>query len=169
MMAGIDIHAGRRPGAAPVAAPRAARGFTLLETLIVLAIVGILAAMVYPSYARQVVKARRTEAQLALVDTMQRQEQYRAQHHSYLAFSSAASDADSRDFRWWIGADPGDSAYEIDGQACAGQDIRQCIVLRAQPGTALVDSRFRDLECGVLSFDSTGAQGASGAAPRCWP
>ena len=149
--------------------PGAAAGFTLVETLVVLLVMAILTAIAYPGYTRHVVKARRTEAQLALVDAMQRQEQYRAQHHSYLAFSSASNAADSRDFRWWIGARPESSAYEIDGEACAGQDIRQCIVLRARPGTTRVDSRFRDPDCGVLSFDSTGVQGASCNGPRCWP
>jgi len=144
-------------------------GFTLVEVLIAVAILSILTAIAWPGYARHAVKARRTEAQLALVDAMQRQEQYRAQHHSYLAFSASASDPAARDFRWHLGPQPESSAYEIDGLACEGQDIRHCIVLRAQPGTGRVDSRFRDPDCGVLTFDSTGAQGASGSAPRCWP
>lgn len=145
------------------------RGFTLVETVIVLAIVSILAAMAYPSYARHVVKGRRIEAQLALVEVMQKQEQYRALHRTYVAFSSSATDEDSRQFHWWLGARPEDSAYELDGRACGGQDISQCIELRATPGTANVDAGFDDPECGVLRFDSTGAQGASGDAQRCWP
>ncbi len=144
-------------------------GFTLVEVLIVVAILSILTAIAWPGYARHIVKARRTEAQLALVDAMQRQEQYRAQHHSYLAFSSGANEPASRDFRWHLGSQPEKSAYEIDGYACEGQDIRRCIVLRARPGTERVDLRFRDPDCGVLTFDSTGAQGASGGGPRCWP
>ena len=145
------------------------KGFTLIEVLIVVAILAIMTAIAWPGYARHIVKARRTEAQLALVDAMQRQEQYRAQHHSYLAFSSGANDPASRDFPWHLGTRPEKSAYEIDGYACEGQDIRHCIVLRARPGTERVDARFRDPDCGVLTFDSTGAQGASGAGPRCWP
>lgn len=144
-------------------------GFTLVELLVVLAIVSILTAVAYPNYARHVVKSRRVEAQLALVDTMQKQEQYRALHHTYAAFSSASTDADSRQFRWWIGARPGDSAYELDGRACEGQLISQCIELRARPGTANVDTGFSDPDCGVLRLASSGAQGASGTAPRCWP
>ncbi len=150
-----------------------ARGFTLVEMLVVLAIVSILGAIAYPGYRQHVVKARRVEAQLALVDAMQKQEQYRALHHTYVAFSSSSTDADSRQFRWWIGTRPESSAYELDGRACDGQDISQCIELRAQPGTAMVDSRFDDPDCGTLSFDSTGAQGASalaaGSTLRCWP
>lgn len=151
------------------------RGFTLVEILIVLAIVSILGAIAYPGYMRHVAKMRRVEAQLALVETMQRQEQYRALHHTYVAFSSAATDADSRQFRWWLGARPGDSAYELDGRACAGQAIDQCIELRARPGTANVDAGFSDPDCGVLTYDSTGAQGSAGSAgsagsgTRCWP
>ncbi|MCC2972174.1 pilus assembly protein PilE [Massilia sp. IC2-476] len=114
-------------------------------------------------------RTRRVEAQLALVEAMQRQEQYRALHHTYVAFSSSAEQGDSGQFRWWLGTRPEDSAYELEGRACEGQDIRQCIELRAQPGTARVDTDFSDPDCGVLSLDSSGAQGASGAGPRCWP
>ncbi|MCC2956461.1 pilus assembly protein PilE [Massilia sp. IC2-477] len=114
-------------------------------------------------------RTRRVEAQLALVEAIQRQEQYRALHHTYVAFSSSAQEEDSRQFRWWLGTRPEDSAYELEGRACEGQDIRQCIELRARPGTARVNTDFSDPDCGVLSLDSSGAQGASGAGPRCWP
>jgi type IV pilus assembly protein PilE len=147
-------------------------GFTLIELLAVLAIVGILTSVAYPSYAHQIVKARRVEAQLALLDLMQRQEQYRAQHHTYIAFSiatSAASTPDTRQFRTWLGNSAAASAYELDGDACPGQPIAACILLRARPGTASVNAAFSDRECGTLTLDSTGAQGASGASSRCWP
>lgn len=149
--------------------PRHRAGFTLIEALIVLVVLGILAAVVYPSYERQMVMARRAEAQLALLDAMQRQEQYRAMHHSYAAFSSTfANGGDSR-FRWWIGARPAASAYELDAYACPGQDIAQCVVVRARPGTDRVDARFRDPACGALRFDSNGQQAADGPSAKCWP
>lgn len=144
-------------------------GFTLIELLVVLAIAGILATLTYPSYARQMVKARRVEAQMALLQLMGRQEQHRTLHQSYVAFSQASPDPDGAAFRWWIGAQAGSSAYELDGYACPGQEIAQCIELRARPGTAHVDARFADPDCGTLTLDSTGAQSASGASDRCWP
>lgn len=148
---------------------RRAAGFTLAELLVVLAVIALLGAVAYPSYSRQVVKARRIEAQMALVDTMQRQEQFRAQHRSYLAFSSQADSEDARQFKWWLGREAAASAYEIDGYACPGRAIAECIELRARPGTENVDAGFADAECGTLTYDSTGAQGASGTSERCWP
>ena len=148
---------------------RGSNGFTLVELMAVLAILAILAALVYPSYAQQMVKARRIEAQLALLDIMQRQEQYRALHHSYLAFSIDTDDADTSEFPAWIGNSAATSAYELDGDACAGQEIAHCIELRARPGTANVDAGFADPDCGVLTLDSTGRQTASGPSSRCWP
>ena len=145
------------------------KGFTLVELMAVLAILAILAALVYPSYTQQMVKARRLEAQLALLDIMQRQEQYRALHHSYIAFSGDAGDADAGPFPTWTGDSAATSAYELDGHACPDRDIAHCIELRARPGTPHVDTGFADPDCGVLTLDSTGRQTASGPSPRCWP
>ena len=144
-------------------------GFTLIEVLIVLAVLGVLAAAVYPSYGRQVIKTRRAEAQLALLDAMQRQEQYRALHHSYAAFSAASTDANAQPFRWWFGATPAASAHELDAYACPGQGIAACVVVRARPGTARVDARFSDPECGALTLSSAGEQAATGPSAHCWP
>ena len=149
---------------------RPARGFTLLEVLVVLVILMILTTLAYPSYARYVTRARRIEGLVALLDTLQQQERYFMRNNTYIAFNAASTDPRERQFHAWSGAAAASSAYEIEARACPGQDIAECIEVRATPGTASVDSRFRDPECGVLTQDSVGRRSASGTAgAACWP
>jgi len=133
--------------------------------MIVLAIIGILGACAYPTYAGFIVRTRRTEGEAALIEAMQKQERYRLQHNTYVAYSAA--EPGSAGFPLWSGATAAASAYELDARACPGAGLADCVEVRARPGTARVDARFRDPDCGVLTLDSNGRQGAEGA--RCWP
>lgn len=58
-------------------------GFTLIEMLITVAIIGILAAVAYPAYNQFVYKGARAEAMSALLDIANKQEQYYANNHEY--------------------------------------------------------------------------------------
>lgn len=62
---------------------RRARGFTLIELMIAVAIVGILAAVAYPSYTDYVRKSRRADARSALLDIAARQERRFSQLNNY--------------------------------------------------------------------------------------
>ena len=64
-------------------------GFTLIELMITVAIVGILATVAYPSYLSYVVRNNRAAAQAALMDIAQRQQQYLLDNRSYAATTSA--------------------------------------------------------------------------------
>lgn len=143
-----------------------ARGFTLIEAMVVLLIVSVLASLAWPSYAGYLTRTRRMEGKVALVAAMLEQEQYRATHHTYAAFSK---DEPVAGLPWWSGSAAASSHYELDAEACPGSALRDCVQVRARPGTANVDARFRDPECGTLSLNSRGEPGASGQSARCWP
>jgi type IV pilus assembly protein PilE len=59
------------------------KGFTLIEVMIVVAVIGILAAIAYPSYTEHVRKTQRAEAAAALLDTAQLVERGFSQTGSY--------------------------------------------------------------------------------------
>lgn len=143
--------------------------YTLVELMIVLVIIGILTSVAYPNYTGFVIKSRRIEAQIALLDIMQKQERYYSAHNSYIAFSADSSDPDEKRFKWWSGASARDSAYELSGHACPGLSLRSCIELRASPGTEKVNARFRDAACETLTLVSTGEHRAGGKLAGCWP
>ncbi len=63
--------------------PRQSTGFTLIELMIVIAIVGILAAVAYPAYQDHIRKSNRAAAQACMMDVAQRQQNYMMNNRSY--------------------------------------------------------------------------------------
>ncbi len=59
------------------------RGFTLIELMIGVAIIGILAGIAYPSYLKQVQKSNRSDAKVALSDVAQRLQRCFTAHGRY--------------------------------------------------------------------------------------
>ena len=58
-------------------------GFTLIELMIVVAIVGLLTAVALPSYSQYMIRAHHASAEQFLTEVAQRQEQYFLDSHSY--------------------------------------------------------------------------------------
>lgn len=60
-------------------------GFTLIELMIVVAVIGILAAIAYPNYQEYVKKGRRSAAQSHMMEIAQREQQYLLDARAYAA------------------------------------------------------------------------------------
>ena len=58
-------------------------GFTLVELIIVVAIIGILAAIAYPSYTQHVIRSKRADGMAALMNAAQAMERFRVANYSY--------------------------------------------------------------------------------------
>ncbi len=76
------------------------RGFTLIELMITVIIIGIIAAIALPSYQEQVRKTRRTNAQADLLELAAYMERHYGENFSYTAaalpFNESPKEGDSK-------------------------------------------------------------------------
>ena len=124
------------------------KGFTLIEVMIVVAIIGILAAIAYPSYDEYVKRGNRTEGQAFLQDVAARQERYFSQNNAYIT--------DTDDL-----AKLGVSASSPTG--------KYTLSLSDDDGyTLTVENNFNDTKCEDLTLNARGERGAGGTVAECW-
>jgi type IV pilus assembly protein PilE len=140
-------------------------GFNLVELMIVVAIVGIIAAFAYPSYLEQIRKTRRADCSGALVSLGNAMERHYSVSGSYLAAAAAGANTGAPAiYATSCPVDGGNATYNITIQAAAASTY----ILNAAPTGAQTGDK-----CGTLSFSNTGVKGVTGAATgitwqNCW-
>jgi type IV pilus assembly protein PilE len=145
------------------------KGFTLIELMIVVAIVAILASIAYPSYRDSILKGKRAEGRTALTDLLQQQERYMTQRNTYLAFSNAAGtttpSSAATTFKVFSGSTLANSVYLLSAATCdaPNNQINSCVKLTATPPTG------SDPAADALWMTSLGEKGCTGTKTSvCW-
>ena len=142
-----------------MAGPARARGFTLLELLIVTAILGLLAAIAIPAYSGSVLRSQRAEARIQLITVASDLERFFASNNRYItdatplqAPATAGRTLTTTNGFYLISVAAGDTGIDSSFVATA-----------TAQGEQLADA------CHTLTVTGTGVRGAGGASvEECW-
>jgi type IV pilus assembly protein PilE len=130
------------------------QGFSLLELMVVVAIVAILMAIGYPPYSHYLVKARRSQAEVNLL--------YMAgQMEAFYSLNSTYQGASSESLGLKLYTD--DQSYQLSIQTVSDSHY----TLAATPLGAQTQA---DTDCKTLTLSETGERGSTGDLPAnfCW-
>jgi type IV pilus assembly protein PilE len=148
---------------------RVAHGFSLIELMIAVAIVGILASIAYPAYVDQIAKGKRSECRSGIAQTLQQQERYFSQFNTYVSISATTTTAVIKNFS---GDNRASSACNVESTACTAPGnvaLNACVEVRAilrSTDPANITSIYMDSDgrkgCLISTTRTTGNT-------ACWP
>lgn len=136
------------------------KGLTLVELMIVVAVLALLAGIAYPLYTTQVQKTRRADAKVALENIALAQERF------YTANGFYAASLASLQISAQLQGGASDEGYYNIGVAFTGGN-NQTFTVTAQPdssGSQAGDASY----CSSFTVDHLGAKGSTGSATNCW-
>ena len=141
---------------ASLAPARKSRGFTLIEVMIVVAILAIIAAVALPSYRSYVIKANRSAAQSFMLEVASRQERYLLDARTYAA-------------------DMATLGMSVPTNVSGNYTITTVGVAASPPtytvtATPIGKQATDDTECGELTIDQANnkTESGSGTVASCW-
>lgn len=147
------------------------RGFTLIETMMVVAVIGILAALALPSFLDSIRKARRSDAFTALTGVQQAQERWRSNRGAYTTELTAAASAATPGLGLAEASAKGLYTLSIDAADATGYTVT---ATAASGTTQAGDGQCRRLRVrvdrGNIVYGSADATGTfdESAGNRCW-
>lgn len=128
---------------------KAQAGFTMIELMIVVAIIGIITAVAFPSYTSYMKKARRSDAKISLTKMADAQERWYLQNSIYTTVIANVGGATSPDGYYTMAITAADvNGYVMTATATAG------------------GKQANDATCQTFTLASTGAKTATNAV--CW-
>ena len=131
------------------------RGFTLIELMIAVAVVGLLSAVAYPSYQQQVAKGRRTDAKQSLLELSQKLERFYTERGTYVGASLGST-----------GLYPSTSSGGFYDLSISAQTLDGFSIKATPRGTQAGDA------CASFLYNQLGEQGVSAgatlSAAKCW-
>ena len=144
--------------------PKRSQGFSLIELMIAVAIIGILAAIAIPMYSDYVTRSRRTDGQATLMQIAQELERCYTQFSSYDSDDcKLKNDSDVLEKVTSLlasGKDSGEKFYEITGTL---ENTKFTLIAIPQ------NEQVNDTDCGNLELTHLGEQSATGTdTDSCW-